>query len=83
MYYYYKKPIIGVTTKGSVMDYDLIKSQNISIYYDDIEETKKMLLKILMNSSIGANNNKEYWKRFSIESVIEEYEKALIKYIIK
>lgn len=83
MYYYYKKPIIGVTTKGSVMDYDLKESQNISIYYDNKEETKNMLLKILRSPIIGANNNKEYWKRFSVESVIEEYENALIKFIIK
>lgn len=75
-YFYYGKPIIGITTKGSVLDEELIQSNNISIYHNEIEKIKDVLLRILLNDTYSANN-KKYWEKFCITNVVKEYVKIL------
>ena len=76
MYYYYQKPILGITTKGSVMESDLKKSGHRYFYYGDKNGIKNYLLNLLANDN-KCTFDMDYWKQFSVDYAIEKYIKIL------
>ena len=83
MYYYFRKPILGITTQGSIMEKDLDKSGHHCFYYGDVNNIKSYLLNLLEGKSNIYNFNKDYWKRFTVESAIEDYRKIVQKVLNK
>lgn len=76
-YFYYEKPIIGITSRGSVLDLELKKTGNISIYYDRIDRLKEIFIKIINNDVSLHCNNKLYWKNFCKDFVNNKYMEIL------
>lgn len=73
-YFYYKKPIIGITPSGSVMEIELKRSRNFSYRHDEIELIAGQLSKLIYNYQEESDKiDKGYWKKFSPDSVAEEY----------
>lgn len=78
MYYYYQKPILGVTTPGSVMENDFNQSGHKCFYYGDKEGIKRYLLSLLTGDS-NCVYDVNYWKRFTVEAAISDYIKVVNK----
>ena len=72
----YQKPILGITTKGSVMESDLKKSGHRYFYYGDKNGIKNYLLNLLANDN-KCTFDMDYWKQFSVDYAIEKYIKIL------
>ncbi len=76
-YYYYRKPIIGITVPNSVMEADLIKSKHKVFYYGDSAGIKDFLLQMIMNKGSDLEYDVDYWKNFEIGKGIDEYKKVV------
>lgn len=78
MYYYYQKPILGITTPGSVMESDFKKSGHKYFYYGDKDGIKRYLISIL-NEETNFTFDVNYWERFKVESAVSDYVKIVDK----
>ena len=76
MYYYYQKPILGITTPESVMELDFKKSGHEYFYYGDKNGIKKYLIDLIVKNNRFSYDT-DYWKIFTVEHAIEEYLKIL------
>ena len=76
MYYYWQKPILGVTTPGSIMERDFQKSGHTYCYYGDKDSIKDYIKNLLLEKEISAFD-KDYWKQFTVEHAIEDYMKVV------
>lgn len=72
-YFCYKKPIIGITTENSVVANELSKTGNHVFKYDDSESLCNFLETVIDNPDVAKTNDVEYYKRFLVENVVEEY----------
>ena len=72
-YFYFKRPIIGITPKGSVLDYELRASGHAVFTNDDIESIKQYLYRLVTNYSSVLSFNANYWHNFKPENVISYY----------
>lgn len=72
-YFYYGKPILGLTPKNSVLEQELIHSKNYVYRNDDYEGIANFLYNALTRYDGIAINDKEYWKNYSNEKVILQY----------
>ena len=72
MYYYYQKPILGITTPGSVMESDFKVSGQKCFFYGDKESIKEYFQCDLTTES-GYSFDRNYWKQFTVDSAIREY----------
>ena len=73
MYHYYKKPIIGITNHGSVMEQELLKTGNNICYYGHPEQVADYLYRAITNYNSLNTFDKDYWKRFTVENVASVY----------
>lgn len=72
-YYYYEKPIVGLTQKDSVLWAEL-KSTGHKVYHpDDIDGIKEYLELALLNYNLLQSFDKQSWKRFEPKSVVGQY----------
>lgn len=78
MYYYYQKPILGITTPGSVMELDFNISGHKYFYYGDKKGIKEYLISLIVKK-FKPTYDTSYWKLFTVEHAIEEYLKILNK----
>lgn len=76
-YFYFKKPIIGITPENSVLDFELKKSRHYSFRNNDIHSICDFLYKALTNYNSLLYFDQDYWKRFSILNVSGLYEKLI------
>ena len=72
-YFFYRKPILGITSPESVLKDELINSKNICIEFGDEERLAQFLMDELEQGSIYSEYDQDYWKRFSPDMVIREY----------
>ncbi len=72
-YFYYQKPILGIGTKSSVLNDELIKSEHKCIAPDDVEGIANYIYNAIMDYSSICGFNKEYWKRFDVKNVAKQY----------
>ena len=77
LYYYYKKPIIGITTRGSVMESDLLKSKHNVFYYGESQRICEYLKSLLYDKEPQYSFTTDYWRNFTVEKGIEEYKKIV------
>ena len=73
-YLYFRRPILGITPKGSVLDRELLHSGHFSIANDDIEGIVAYLEKAIIDYESLLNFNYGYWQRFEPQNVASKYE---------
>lgn len=76
-YFYYQKPILGITPSGSVLDLELAQYGCQSIDNYDIEGIITYLKKAFDDYGTLCYFDKDYWKKFTVESVTEEFMKII------
>ena len=76
-YFFYQKPILGITKKDSVLRKELTKTHNFPFSYYDVDGIASFLKSILIDSSVCNLNDILYWKLFSVENVMKEYSKLI------
>jgi len=73
-YFYYRKPILGLTPRDSVLDYELTHSGNCSIRNDDVSGVSSYIGRVLFDyGSLLDTIDKTYWEKFTVEAVTERY----------
>lgn len=72
-YFYYGKPIVGLSPNNSVLHKELSKSSNYCFLNDDLDGISNFLYKSITSYNSVCKNNKDYWKKFSIEEVANQY----------
>ena len=78
-YFYYGKPILGITPKHSALQYELEKSNNSYFDNEDYEGISNYLYKVITNDKSLAQIDTEYWKAFTMEKVYPKYINILTK----
>ena len=76
-YFYYQKPILGITPKIGVTHDLLTESNNFSFECNDVRGISVFLSEILMNPELLNKNAKEYYKQFSPDVVLEKFDIAI------
>jgi hypothetical protein len=76
-YYFYQKPILGITPENSALDYELKKSGHVSLRNDNVNGIVNYLYKAITDYNHYLDFDKNYWKRFSVGNVIDLYKKAV------
>ena len=82
-YFYYGKPILGLTPSHSALQYELNSSGNFCFNNDDIEGISKFIYRALTEEGFLSGNDTAYWKNFTMESVYPKYEKIVSNLINK
>ncbi|MBQ4063864.1 MAG: glycosyltransferase [Bacteroidaceae bacterium] len=72
-YFYYQKPIIGITPEDSVLTSELNRAKQTAIDNDNIAAITEYLQVAATDYDSLNNFDKNYWKRFSIEEVMKQY----------
>lgn len=80
-YFFYQKPILGITTDVSVLKDELTKSNNIVFQYGEELKIAYFLMEILETGTRYSNYDKDYWKQFSPDAVVSRYI-SLVKTIL-
>ena len=82
-YYYYNRPIVGLTQEGSVLWKEL-KSTGHKVYHpDDIDGLERYLESALLNYKLLLNYSQNSWKRFEPKNVAEKYLDILNKNVLE
>lgn len=76
-YFFYQRPILGITPENSVLDYELKNSGHLSLRNDDVNGIANYLYNAATDYDSLLNFDKDYWKRFSTENVIDLYKKVV------
>ena len=72
-YYYYNRPILGITTDQSVLFRELKTTGHKAFVPSDINGIKDYLKTALNNYESLLNYNKDAWKRFDSKTIIADY----------
>lgn len=73
-YLYYRRPILGITPNGSVLDRELRQAGHTSIANENIEGIVKYLERALCDYESLCCFNIGYWHRFEPKNVVAVYE---------
>lgn len=76
-YFYYQRPILGITPQGSVLDYELRASNHKVFANGDIKLIADYLYKAVTDYSSLLDFDVSYWHRFKPDSVVERYKKLI------
>lgn len=79
-YFYYGKPILGMTPKGSALQYELEKSNNYCFENEDYQGIAQFLFRAITEESFPKGYDKSYWKYFTMDSIYPQYEKIIKDY---
>lgn len=82
-YFYYQRPILGITPNGSVLDHELKTSKQAVFANDDVQAISKYLYGAITNYSSILDFDTSYWQIFKPSSVVEKYRQLIEKTIIK
>lgn len=77
-YYYYGKPIIGLTCEGSVLYNQLNKNGHFAFTPNDIDGIKNYLIRAINNYSSLLDINKDAWREFEARDVAMNYSNLLL-----
>lgn len=77
-YLYFRRPILGITPEGSVLDTELHQSGHISIVNSDLEGIVEYLGKAINDYESLLGIDQDYWHRFEPQSVVTQY-KTMVK----
>ena len=83
MYYYYQRPIIGITNPGSQLEIELVNTGNSCFYYGEYEKLSNMLIDATANYEkyLGFDHNR--WKRHTVENVQSLYYDLVTNKLLK
>lgn len=73
LYHYYQKPILGITTHGSIIEEDLQASGHKSYLYGDSVGIASYLTSAIKGEVDVSCFDRSYWKKFSVENVTNLY----------
>lgn len=76
-YFYYGKPILGLTPANSALQYELEKSGNYVFRNEDYEQVAIFLYNSILNQDCLYGFDKEYWRNFTMDKVYPEYLKIV------
>lgn len=82
-YFFYQKPILGLTPENSALDYELKESLNYSFRNEDYKGISECLYMLISNNNSISLNNNEYWKKFTMEHISVEYKKIVEEILTK
>lgn len=69
MYFYYQRPIIGITNPKCQLVKELNETGNTCFYYGESTKLAEMLKDVVSNYNNYLNFDKNYWKRHTVENV--------------
>ena len=72
-YFYYGKPILGLTPLGSALQYELQQSHNAYFENEDYHGISDFLYQAVSSDNFSINNDTEYWKNFTMEKIYPQY----------
>lgn len=72
-YFYFQRPILGITPQGSVLDFELKSAHHISIDNHNVKGITEYLQSAICNYSSLCNFDNDYYMRFSSENVMKKY----------
>lgn len=72
MYFYYRRPIIGITRPNSQLEQELNKTGHSCFYYDDVDGLANMIRNAINNYEDYLSFDKDYWKKHTVENVNSE-----------
>ena len=72
-YLYFRRPILGITPKGSVLDGELRRSGHTSIANSDMESIVEYLERAMTDYDSLLRFNHDYWHRFEPRNVVDAY----------
>lgn len=82
-YFFYQKPIIGLTPAGSSLEYELKVSKNYCFRNDDYLGISSCLFNLISTDNVHSSHNKEYWRRFTMGEIANDYESIIKSILIK
>lgn len=82
-YFYFQRPILGISPKGSVLDTELDASGHFCFDNQDIDGIVNFLNTAIVDYAKLCRFDKNYWKRFEASSVVNCYKEAVLKLLDK
>lgn len=82
-YFAFRKPIVGLTKKGSVVAHELSITGNASFDYDDFEGLSEYLHRAINDYDSINHNDKSYYRRFLVENTRSLFQDHLSKMLIR
>lgn len=82
-YFYYGKPILGLTPPQSALQYELNSSGNFCFNNEDIQSISNFIYRALTEEGFLSGNDTTYWKNFTMESIYPKYEEIISNLINK
>lgn len=79
-YYYYQKPILGITTSGSVLFEELMNNGHSAFVHSDISGIVRYLTRAIAHDPEIYGINMDAWERFSSKNVAEQYLKIVKRF---
>lgn len=77
LYHYFRKPILSITVKDSVIEDDMISSGHKHYYFDDIKGISDYLYTASTDYDSLLRFDHNYWKQFTVENVTNLYLDAI------
>lgn len=81
-YFFYGKPILGLTCKDSVLYNQLIKNGHYACGSNDINGIKQYLRRAINDYPSLLNFNKNTWTQFDAKNVASEYSEIISRYLV-
>lgn len=81
-YYYYRKPILGLTCKDSVLYNQLLKNGHQACESSDVEGIKQYLKKAVSDYPSLLNINQNAWSEFEAKNVASKYSEIIDRYLV-
>lgn len=81
-YLYFGKPILGMSPHNSVLHKELSASGNHCFINNDISGVADFIYKAITSYDTICDNDKEYWRKFSMERVALQYQ-TLVNQLLK
>ena len=78
-YFFFQKPILGLTPEGSSLEYELKQSQNYCFRNDDHQGISECLYNLVSSRNECSIHDKEYWRKFTMGKIEPEYEKMIMQ----
>lgn len=79
IYQYYRKPIIGITTEGSVLEQELKEANYPVFYYGDALTLEKYIQKALTHYSCLLSYKDDVWKKYDSRRIAKSFSDIINK----
>lgn len=72
-YFYFGKPILGLTPSGSALQFELQQSHNAYFENEDYRGISDFLYKAISSDDFSSVNDTEYWHNFTMKKIYPQY----------